>query len=88
MTAVGLTFLYSDRCPRCGPALRDVAAWCLRENVRLLVRKPTPAELAVPGFGFPAVAAPGGLFGLPQTVLLVGDRPVVALTELLRRNPR
>ena len=77
-----IVFLFSERCPRCAPTLRAVWAWCDEAGVRLRVRKPNTAELAMRGFGFPAVRVPAGAFNNPQEAFLIGDRPTEALTRL------
>lgn len=79
-----ITFLYSERCPRCGPALRAVWRWCDAVGVRLFVRRPTVSELSVRGFAFPATLVPAGAFNNPQAAFLIGDRPVEALEQLHR----
>lgn len=80
-TRQGPVFFYADGCPRCGPTLREIAPLFAASDCQLYVRKPTPAELSTPGFGFPALLVPRGCLGFSDTALLVGDR----LGEALRR---
>lgn len=76
------TFLYSDDCPVCEPTLRNLLLEFDARGARLYVRKPTPAELNVPNFGFPALVLPVGFCGLTKVHVLTGSGIVEAMRRI------
>lgn len=78
-----VVFFYSDDCPYCGPALDAVVPLLGPARLTLLVRKPTPAEAAHPGFGYPAVLLPAEICPQRRPMLLVGQHVAEALRQAL-----
>lgn len=66
-------FFYADTCPLCSPTLATILPIFEAADTRLTIRKPTTAELATPGFKFPALLVPQGVLGFDSTVLMVGQ---------------
>ncbi len=77
------TFLYSEKCSRCAPALLAVTRIFADRGLPLHVRKPTISELAMPGFAFPALWLPKDLTGKRDDLVLVGDKLAETAAALL-----
>lgn len=80
-------FFYADTCPLCAPTLATVLPIFEAADTRLIIRKPTTAELATPGFKFPALLVPKGVLGFNSTVLMVG-RAMAHQIAILREEAK
>lgn len=82
------TFLYSDTCPLCEPTLIAVLPIFERLKQRLIIRKPTLAEMSVPGFSYPALVLPRGFHGIPHHAVLIGTGIAQAIRDVLESEKR
>lgn len=80
---VQATFLFADDCRLCEPTLREVLDRFASEGLGLYARKPTPAEMSIQGFAFPALVLPIGFRGITKVVVLTGTGIVGALEQVL-----
>jgi len=78
---------YSESCPRCVGVISAVAIACDQKKIPLHVRKPTLNESMMPGFAYPALWLPQSLTRSGKDVILVGDKLLAALFDVLGFNP-
>lgn len=79
----GPIFFYSDACQLCEPALKKVVPIFIEQDIQLVVRKPYPTEMNLPGFSFPALLLPRGVFDNEKPILFVGSEIDQALLALI-----